>query len=99
MQRAIRRLVAHEAQMIRMQRRAPLAGERRWPCNALSARAWLTWLTRRCAARGRVRAGKAWHPSEPAGISGGALPMDQRFFIESGMTSFTRVMPAGSGGR
>jgi hypothetical protein len=79
----------HETQVRGVQRRLALRGERRWPCNP---------LTLPFAAR--CRPTRTFPPSKTAAqISGGALPMAQRFFALSGITPLTRVVPVGSGGR
>jgi hypothetical protein len=74
------------------QRRCALGGERRWPCDALT-------LTLPFAARCPTR---TFPPSKTAAqVSGGALPMAQRFFASSGsgITPLTWAVPTGSGGR
>jgi hypothetical protein len=73
-----------------VQRRFALGGERRWPRDALT-------LTLPFAASCPTR---TFPPSKTAAqVSGGALPMAQRFFALSGITPLTWVVPVGSGGR
>lgn len=92
MQHAAARRFVHEAQMLVTQRVRASRRKRGGPCNSPAG----------LAARRAVRAGTCalLPPSETAArVSGGAYPMAQRFFTSSGMTPFTRIVPAGSGGR
>lgn len=91
MQHAALWRLGHEAKMLGAQFLPPRRGEGPRPSDALARRAL------QAAARTRAR---TLSPSKTAArVSGGALPMAQRFFALSGMTPLTCVMPAGSGGR
>lgn len=88
MQHAAVRRRRNKTQMPGAQTLVPFGGERLRPGDALS----LPLSTSRRTS--------ASSPSETAArVSGGALPMAQRFFALSGITPLTLAVPVGSGGR
>ena len=79
MQHTAMRRSRHETQMRAVQRFLALCGERGWPCDALA----LPFTARR-------RPTRTFAPSETAvQVSGGTLPMAQRFFALRGITPLT----------
>ncbi|CAD6556260.1 hypothetical protein LMG28140_05853 [Paraburkholderia metrosideri] len=85
------RRFTHEAQMRGAQCVLALCCECRRPCDTLARR------TAQMAAR--ICAPPLQPSKTTARVSGGALPMAQRFFTPSGITPLTRVVWVGSAGR